>query len=470
MIKQGDRVQNLFDEVGSLDQRCYEEFHLSEDILMEHAAEGMAQYIRNNFALKSKIIIACGSGNNGADGVALSRLLHTSYDVKLLQLKEPKSPMALLQSTRAQSIGVEIITHLEECDVVVDAIVGTGFLGNFNINLSNTLQKINKLKAFKIACDIPSGMSKSGTCASETFKADTTLTMGALKKGMFLDEAKDYLGEIHVLNLGIAREVYETKSNWKLLDLEDLQLPLRENQNSHKGSYGHLAIARGEKEGASVLSALSALRFGSGLVTLVGFSEKPIPYEIMSSHSLPNNATAIALGMGLGVEFSDEEISKILNNKLPLIADADIFYMKALKSLLQKESVVLTPHPKEFTQLLHSTNIADISVDKLQKNRFLYVEKFCSKYPNVTLLLKGANVIIGQENQFFINPHGSSVLAKGGSGDVLSGLIGAHLAQGYSSLDAAIHGSLAHAKLALNYKGANFSLSPIDLIEEISRL
>ena len=115
-------------------------------------------------------------------------------------------------------------------------------------------------------------------------------------------------------------------------------------------------------------------------------------------------------------------------------------------------------------------NLADISVDELQKNRFKYVKLFCEKYPDVTLLLKGSNVIIGKDDKFFINPHGTSILAKGGSGDVLSGLIGALLAQGYSCLDSAINASLAHAKLALNYKGSDFSLIPDDLINGICKL
>lgn len=463
-------MQKLFDEVGSLDQRCYKDFFLSEDILMEHAAHGMALYIKKHFAQNSTVIVACGSGNNGADGFALARLLYKDFDVKILSIKEPKSAMALLQRKRCETLEIPKITQLQECDVFVDAVVGTGFKGEFNDAFTNTLKQTNNLQAFKIACDVPSGLSKDGVCANETFRADMTLTMGALKRGMFLDAAKEYVGTIEVIDLGVNRVVYETTTNWNLLDLDDLQLPYRIAKDSHKGTFGHLAIARGEKEGASILSAMSALRFGSGLVTLVGFSEKSIPYDIMSSHTLPKNTTALALGMGLGDEFSKSEISKLLNNTLALIADADIFFMDVLSDILRRESVVLTPHPKEFVALLKHTNIADISIKELQEKRFYYVEVFCKKFPNITLLLKGANVIIGKADKFFINPHGSAVLAKGGSGDVLSGLIGALLAQGFSPLDAAMHASLAHSKLALNFKGANFALSPQDLINEIVNL
>ncbi len=454
-------MQKLFDEVASLDKRCYEEFFLSEDILMEHAACGMAEYIRNNFVKSSKITIVCGSGNNGADGIALARLLHGDFAVSLLYAKKPVSKMALLQAKRAQSIGVKESKTLQCCDVLVDAVVGTGFSGEFSTELKKLIDDMNSLDAFKIACDVPSGYR---------FIADVTLTMGALKKRMFLDEAKESVGEIKVLDLGISREIYEIQSSWSVLDLDDLKLPHRVKKDSHKGSYGHLAIACGEKSGAGIMSAMSALRFGSGLVTLVGFEEIEIPHSLMYAHEVPKNATALAIGMGLGVEFSSNEIDKFLDNSLALIADADIFHTETVLKILKRDNVVITPHAKEFAALLKRAAIADITAEELQKNRFKYTEMFCQKYPKVTLILKGANVIIARGSDFYINPHGTSALAKGGSGDVLSGLVGALLAQGSKPLDAAINASLAHTKLALDYRGADFSLTPDDLINGICRL
>ncbi|MDQ7043381.1 MAG: ADP/ATP-dependent (S)-NAD(P)H-hydrate dehydratase, partial [Sulfurimonas sp.] len=158
------------------------------------------------------------------------------------------------------------------------------------------------------------------------------------------------------------------------------------------------------------------------------------------------------------------------DNSLPLILDADILAMPTILKLLKRDKLVLTPHPKEFLTLLKLTNLADISIDTLQAERFKYVELFVQKYKNVTLLLKGANVIIAQGEKTFVNPHGSAKLAKGGSGDVLSGLIGALLAQGYSPLNAAIGASLAHTTLAKNYTGTDFSLTPDDLINGIGKL
>jgi hydroxyethylthiazole kinase-like uncharacterized protein yjeF len=135
-----------------------------------------------------------------------------------------------------------------------------------------------------------------------------------------------------------------------------------------------------------------------------------------------------------------------------------------------EQNIVLTPHPKEFVSLLKLCDIADISVEELQNNRFLYVKEFCKKYPNVVLLLKGANVIISSNEKIYVNSFGNATLSKGGSGDVLSGLIGSLLAQGYNSLDAAINASLAHAMAARNYPKNNYSLTPSDLVEEIRKL
>lgn len=454
-------MQKLFSEVASLDKRCYEEFFLSEEILMEHAAVGMADFIRDKFQKNIKIIIVCGSGNNGADGLALARLLHLNFDVSVYYAKKPTSKMAVLQDKRAKSIGVKECKELQECDVLVDAIVGTGFVGEFSSDIETLIKEMNRVKAYKIACDVPSG---------NMFAADTTLTMGALKKNMFLDSAKDFLGEIRVVDLGVARDIYEKPTNWNLLDLDDLKLPYRNKKDSHKGSFGHLALACGSKSGASIMSALSALRFGSGLVTLVGFEDIEIPHTIMYSHAVPKNATALALGMGLGDEFSKIELEKFLDNGLPVVADADVFHMLIVSEILKREQVIITPHVKEFISLLRLVDLAEITAEELQKNRFKYAEMFCEKFPHVTLILKGANVIIAKGKEFYINPHGTSALAKGGSGDVLSGLVGSLLAQGYDCISAAINGSLAHTQLALNYKGADFSLTPDDLIDGIGKL
>ncbi|MDP3119589.1 MAG: NAD(P)H-hydrate dehydratase [Sulfuricurvum sp.] len=439
-------MQNLYTQTASLDQRAIVEFGLTEALMMEHAAMGMERIIRDRFPYDSMVLIVCGHGNNGADGRILARLLEGDYRV----------------STKHN-----IHQHY---DVIVDALLGSGLNRPLDSLTQDLLKSLNAADAFKIACDVPTGLYANGFLDPNTFKADITVTMGALKRGMFNDTAKDVVGEIIIADLGISRIRYETPTAWRLLDTADLQLPHRTQSSTHKGSYGHLSLICGEKIGASVIAGSAALRFGTGLVSLITCENIVIPHELMQSHSLPSTTTAIALGMGLGCEFCDQELTKLLNNAHPLVLDADIFYHTMFPNLLERNDIVLTPHPKEFTQILRLTAIADIDVNTLQNNRFEYVERFCTAFPNVMLVLKGANVIIGHNDQFFINPHGTVALAKGGSGDVLSGLIGALLAQGHTPLEAAIHASLAHALGAKKFDKNNYALTPFDLIESITTL
>ena len=461
-------MQKIFDEVNSLDKRCYEKFALSEDILMEHAASSMYDFIESKFEENKSILIVCGSRNNGADGIALARLLHKKYDVNLYLAKEPKSTMAKIQLQRAKSLDIKIVKEIFEADIIVDCLFGSGLNKQLNIDDTSLLESLNSFNSYKIACDIPSGIDTLGQVKTIAFEADTTITMGALKTSLFSDIAKDYVGEIIVANLGVQREVYEVDTNKYLLDESDMKLPFRNKKNAHKGTYGHLNVYVGDKKGAGIISSKAAFGFGVGLVSTVSYENLDLPYHIMQSQNISENCTAIAIGMGLG-KYERNEIREILNSKIPKIIDADLFYDKIVLECFNQE-VVLTPHPKEFVSLLKLCDIANITIDELQNNRFLYVEKFCQKYPNVVLLLKGTNVIISQKDKLYVNSFGSAVLSKGGSGDVLSGLIGSLLAQGYKPLDSAITASLAHAIAGRNYSKNNYSLIPSDLVEEVKKL
>ena len=186
----------------------------------------------------------------------------------------------------------------------------------------------------------------------------------------------------------------------------------------------------------------------------------------MQSKKIPENTTALCIGMGLGTKYD----KSIITNKIAKVIDADLFYDKNILDILKQDNIVLTPHPKEFCALLKLTKIVDISIDELQNNRFKYLSIFAKKYPKLTILLKGANVLIAKNKKIHINRFGTSALSKGGSGDVLSGLIGSLLAQGYNCLDATINGSLAHTIGALKYSGNNYSLTPEELINQIKKL
>lgn len=462
-------MQNLFYEVDSLDRRCYDQFHLSEEILMEHAANGMALFIKEHHKDARSILIVCGSGNNGADGIALARLLYGSFDVRLYLYKAPSSELGKTQLKRAQTLGVNLVDTLEDADIIVDALFGSGLNRELDQKSAAILEQLNLFDAHKIACDMPSGLNKEGHLDKHAFIADTTLSMGALKRGQFADKAKDSVGMVYQLDLGLHKTHYETNTNWKLLDESDLKPPYREKNNTHKGSFGHLSLIHGEKEGAAIISAMAALRYGSGLVTLIGEKINTLPHALMQDEHLPHNTTAIACGMGLGKNFQRERLSKIFSHDLPLVLDADIFYHSIFYDLLHKE-MIITPHPKEFVHILKMTNLADITVHDLQENRFKYVELFSKRYAQIVLVLKGANTIIAHNDSYYINPHGTPALAKGGSGDILTGLCGALLAQGYTCLEAAIQASLAQTLSAKSLKKNSYALIPEDIIEGLSCL
>ena len=461
-------MKKIFDEVRSLDKRAIEKFHLTEDILMEHASLGLKNYITKKFKKNSSILIVCGSGNNGADGLALARHLFGKFEVFIYLSKDSETKIGKLQEKRVKSIGVNFVNEIFQADIIVDCLFGTGLNKELDENSVFLINSLNSFNSFKIACDIPSGLNSLGQVIQTAFKADITITMGALKTALLSDIAKDFVGKIKVATLGVENELFQAQTNKYLLEKSDLVLPLRDIQNTHKGTFGHLNVICGDKVGASIIASKAAFSFGAGLVTIVSQNEKNIPFHIMQSKSISENCTAIALGMGLG-EFEALKLEEILKLNIPKVLDADIFYNPLIVKYLD-ENIVLTPHPKEFISLLKLTNIANISIEELQDNRFLYVEKFCKIYPKVTLLLKGANVIISQNKNMYINTFGSQKLSKGGSGDILTGLISSLLAQGYKTLEATICGSLAHALASKNYKKNNYSLTPKDLIKEIKKL
>ncbi len=465
-------MRKVFDEVYSLDRRCYEEFGLNEDILMENAAQAMAKVIRDNAEKEKRILIVAGGGNNGADGVTLSRILHKEYEVYLYMPIGARSDMCKIQLERAKKVGVKLISKIKNSDVIVDAIFGSGLNKPLGEDIVKIIKKLNKKSAFKIACDIPSGIDTKGNPSPIAFEADTTVSMGAYKTPLFSDNAKDYVGKIIVANLGVSTDVYEGNSDTFLLEDGDLRLPLRKKKNSNKGNYGHTVFLCGDKPGASIIASSAAFAFGSGLCSIITNKNIDIPYEIMSTFCIPTNCTAFCFGMGLGKEYDEETLFEVVENEeIPIVIDADIFSDKNIIEILNKrKNMILTPHPREFSSLLKLIGMGNFSVENIQANRFALVREFTIKYKDIVLLLKGSNTIIAQNGRIYINTYGTNALSKGGSGDVLSGLIGSLLSQGYSLLDATVSASLAHALASKKYPKANYSLDPFSLIEEIKCL
>ncbi len=461
----------MYEKGNALDKRALEEWLLSEDILMENAAMALERAVLQNASLGAKVIILCGSGDNGGDGYALARRLMGRFKVLVFEMKLAKSPMCQLQKERAKKVGVVIKTWEEknedlECDVLVDCVVGSAFKGGLEPFLD--FESLSQKARFKIACDIPSGIDSKGRVDKRAFKADMTISMGAIKSCLLSDKAKDYIGELKVGHLGVFNQIYEIPTDTFLLEKSDLKLPLRDKKNAHKGDYGHAHVLLGKHSGAGLLSALSALSFGSGVVSIQALeceiTSNNKPLELVFCENFPKKLSAFALGMGL--EGLPKDFKKWLG-LAPCVLDAGVFYHKEVLQALEKE-VILTPHPKEFLSLLKSVGI-NISMLELLDNKLEIARDFSQKYPKVVLLLKGANTLIAHQGRVFINNLGSVALAKAGSGDVLAGLIVSLLSQNYTPLDAAINASLAHALAGLESKN-NYALTPLDLIEKIKRL
>ncbi|MGL2620242.1 NAD(P)H-hydrate dehydratase [Helicobacter pylori] len=462
---------SVYEKGNALDKRALEEWLLSEDVLMENAAMALERAVLKNASLGAKVIILCGSGDNGGDGYALARRLMGRFKTLVFEMKLAKSPMCQLQKERAKKVGVVIKTWEEknedlECDVLIDCVVGSNFKGELEPFLD--FESLSQKAHFKIACDIPSGIDSKGRVDKRAFKADMTISMGAIKSCLLSDRAKDYIGELKVGHLGVFNQIYEIPTDTFLLEKSDLKLPLRDKKNAHKGDYGHAHVLLGKHSGAGLLSALSALSFGSGVVSIqaleceITSSNKPL--ELVFCENFPKKLSAFALGMGL--EGLPKDFKKWLE-LAPCVLDAGVFYHKEVLQALEKE-VILTPHPKEFLSLLKLVGI-NISMLELLDNKLEIARDFSQKYPKVVLLLKGANTLIAHQGQVFINILGSVALAKAGSGDVLAGLIVSLLSQNYTPLDAAINASLAHALAGLEFKN-NYALTPLDLIEKIKRL
>jgi len=472
-VVEGAKMQKVFENCYALDKRCYETYGLSEDILMEHAAAGMANYIRQHFSKGTSVLIAAGVGNNGADGIVLARQLHGDYDVRLYIPFPLHSQRAKIQFERAALLGVRVVDEIHDAAVVVDALFGAGLNRDLDEDTQRILHQLNAIKAHKIACDIPTGVGEKGILMPMAFHVDVTLTMGAYKEALFLDGCKDVVGEVLRVDLGISSHFYEEESQTFLLERSDLKLPSRKEQSTHKGSFGHAAVFCGEKEGAGIISGMAATTFGAGLTTLIVHEKITPPPYLMHSTVVPENASAMAIGMGLGCHFESAFLQKyVVKSHLPIVLDADSFYNEEILTVLAQKDreIVITPHPKEFVVLWKTLTGEKLTVTQVQAKRFEMVRKFNAKYPHVTILLKGANTLIMQEERLYINPLGCSKLSKGGSGDVLSGLIVALLAQGYTAIDAAIQASLALVIAAHQHEGSSYAMLSTDLIEEIGKL
>ncbi|EFN2812605.1 NAD(P)H-hydrate dehydratase [Campylobacter jejuni] len=456
-------MKAIIDNIKILEQNAINK-GLDELILMENAGLNLAKLIKKEAKKiriqhkirKVKILFLLGGGNNASDGlVALRNLKHAkAYKIGFKENTLFKKQEQILQNYAFKFCKKE--PNFKKFHIIIDCILGTGSNRCLDEKTSLIIQKVNQSKALKIACDIPTNL-RFYPC----FKADITFCMGALKEILLEDFAKEFVGRIKIANLGIRSKKFYPNSQAFLLEKKDLKT-IDRKINANKGNFGHIYIVANASAGT--LAGLGALNFGAGLVSLV--AQKSFSPLLMLKEKIENNASAIALGMGLeNLDFLKDEI---LQNT-PLILDANCFLSEALLWYLNRKDVVITPHPKEFIKLYKMCFDENLDIETLQKNRFFYARKFSQNYDCV-LVLKGANPIIVQKEKLFVVNLGNQALAKGGSGDVLSGMIAAHLGFGFSALEAAKNATLAHGLVAKKYKFNKNSFDALKLIKGLKCL
>lgn len=481
-------MQKIFNNAAELEKLSKEQFSIPPFLMMENAAKAMADFILSR--KPDSVLILCGKGNNGGDGFALARLLQKKTNLTVVSIETPTAQEASVQFEMCQKLGISITNVLPEkidADIIVDCLYGIGFHGELRPEIKNILDFLNNSKGLKIACDIPSGLY---------FNADYTITMGEQKTALYSDKAKAVCGEILVADLGIHRELFESSiSNCAyLLEQNDVHLPVRTNKSSHKGTYGHTVIFAGEKSGAAIICATASMNFGSGLTSLYktevsNLEQFKISPELMICDSIPPKATCIVAGPGLGTSENYISINLstlkewFIKSKNPnVVLDADLMSYENLPELLEElnkienAKIILTPHLSELSRLLDNLkkkglfeskaedysikNLAESAESKIAAGRLLN-----KLYPKTTVIMKSANTFIASENEVYIYADGCQSLAKGGSGDVLAGLAGSLLSQGYSAKEAAITAVEAHGLAAKKIGSTAYDLTPFKLID-----
>lgn len=480
--------------------------------LMKNAGEACFNRINTiSGGVKDKnVVVLAGRGNNGGDGIVITDLLLEAgaNAILIFALDLPKSDCArLCYSIYETGLNMSLYAHqkenvkrvLENSEIVVDCVFGTGFHGELEESLSDLFKFVNEnCNALKFSVDVPSGCnSETGEIAENAFKPDFTITLGAVKKGLYSHPCFEHCGLLLLADIGIEQGCYEGCE--AVLSDEVLRefLPKRKAV-SNKGTYGRvLNIAgSGRYTGAALLSTDAVLKMGAGLSVLATPSRvvNAIASAVPETTFLPlsadidgflnekgvdelkafltdNSFSAISVGCGLGKSRIVGEMVEFLikNADCPLIIDADGLNSIAENIDILKENkngVIITPHPAEFGRLTGK------SVKEIQSDRITLAKSFARDY-NVVTVLKGVNTVIANPTgETFINTTGNPGLAKGGSGDVLTGIITSLIAQGTDIFYGTALGVYLHGKAAdgLSKKKNLFGIMPRDLMDEIVRL
>lgn len=503
-------------EAKEIDGISIQKIGIPSFVLMERASLKVADCVRT-FAhtYRDRILVVCGMGNNGGDGVAAGRILAEwgfTVHIVLLGAEERASEEMKQQLVIARNLSIPIITaaSLSEYTVIIDAVFGIGLSREITGEYRTWIEKINKAAATVVSVDIPSGVDAStGKILGIAVKADYTVTFGVNKRGLVLFPGVQYAGKVLVEDIGFpakAIELVEPKAvSYERTDLAAL-FPKR-IPYSNKGSYGKTLIIAGSEHmsGAAFFSAAAAYRMGSGLVKVLTHENNRVmlqtnlPEALLCTYdgtecNIEQNgsgvlqqsgdfesrfreelewATTIVIGPGLGKsKMSDFFMRQVLQVRdIPVVIDADGLnlladyqeYFQEDRIIHLPENFILTPHLKEMSRLIRED--LDIIKERIADIAYEHTD-------GAVIVLKDARTAVSNGKKLYINQSGNNALAKGGSGDVLSGIIGGLLALGMAPFEAASLGVYLHGLTAEEYvkKKGFSSMLASDILEELQNL
>jgi len=475
-------------QMAALDKETINNYKIPGIILMENATIKAWDCLKHYFKHwhKANYSIVCGGGNNGGDGFAMARHISRmglSVNVFSLKAQETFKGDALTNLNILHKLDIPVFYCHEESlwkknrdiikdsDIIIDAILGTGLNSLVKDLFYNVIEYLNNLVKPIFSIDIPSGIDgASGKIMGISIRAVATVTFGLPKTGLLLFPGADMTGDLICVDIGIPEKaVTDLQPLIKIISPKELtKVIIPRNRDAHKGTFGHLLIIGGApgKTGAPVMTALGAIKVGTGLVTAgipdslhhimeiklteamtVSLSETHEGFiaeqdeELIKNILLNKNAAVIGPGLGTASETGSFIRHLVMNFKKPMLIDADALNLLSKDiSCLDKSAGprILTPHPGEMARL-SGTDIQDIESDRIGA-----AKNFAKRY-NIFIVLKGARSIIAfPSGRVFINPHASAAMSSGGMGDVLSGIIGGFLAQGYGPEKACLLGVYLH--------------------------
>jgi ADP-dependent NAD(P)H-hydrate dehydratase / NAD(P)H-hydrate epimerase len=502
-------------QMKELDRATIEDLGVPSLVLMENAGRGVVQVIGRLYPHIRSAVVLAGKGNNGGDGFVIARYLHhqgVKVAVVLAGLKSALQGDAAHNARLAEACGVPLREISEGYDsvclkkdlagaeLILDALLGTGLGKEVQGFYKGLIALMNETPRPKLAVDIPSGLSSdSGQPIGLCVQASATVTFGRPKRGHLLFPGSQFVGRLLLVDIGIPPALGPAGADRvELLSADALLSWLPERRpDSHKGTYGHALILAGStgKTGAAALAAMGALRVGAGLVTLgVPAGLNPILEMKLTeamTEPLPEGETGclgrpaleriralmagkrvLALGPGLSTASGTQALIGSLlkeDSSLPLVIDAD--GLTALADhpeylTLLSGRAILTPHPGEMARLTGKT------VKEIQSDRITAAREFAGRY-GVVLVLKGARTVVADpDGAVFLNPAAHPVMASGGMGDVLTGMITGWLAQGVALLPAACLGVYFHtgagARIAATKGGQGILASELaDTVPEL---